>query len=124
MTQALTIQQVHWRTLLRERGELVDYDTGSQVISDVKVVVTRPGEDQVDLNESIAIENKQWDFLIDPDSIRASGVRIVPKHGHKITRRDGTVYTVEPASSGRNCWRWSDGLQTWRRVHTTILRDK
>ncbi len=28
MTQALTIQQVHWRTLLRERGELVDYDTG------------------------------------------------------------------------------------------------
>lgn len=123
---AMSIQQVHWRTLLRQRGEPVTYDTGVQAIPDVMVVVTRPGEDQIDLNESTMVEGKQWDFLIDPDSIKdPDDVRIIPQHGHKITRADGTVYVVEPGSGGaRNCWRWSDGMQTWRRVHTVVMRDK
>ena len=122
---ALTIQQVHWRTLLRTRGELVSYFIGAVEIPELNVIVTRPGEDQIEVDENIAIANSQWDILIDPDTlIDGDAIRIVPAQGHVIVRADGTRYTVEPAGGSRNCWRWSDGLETWRRVHTVIERDK
>lgn len=124
---ALTIQKVHWRTLLRQRGELVNYDTGVDLIADVKVVVTRPIDNQVDLSAdgSIIAEAKEWDVLIDPDTLLdSSGNRIVPGDGHKITRAGGLVLTVQPGSTGRTCWRWSDAFETWRRVHTTCKRER
>lgn len=124
---ALSIQKVHWRTLLRQRGELVNYDTGTDLITDVKVVVTRPVDNQVDLSQdgSIGMESKEWDVLIDPDTLLDSnGIRIVPSQGHKIARAGGVVLTVQPGSTGRTCWRWSDSCETWRRVHTTCKRER
>jgi hypothetical protein len=121
---AISIQRVHWLTLLRQRGEPVTYTDGVVTLTSVMVVVTRPGEDQIDLSDGVSIESKQWDFLIDPETIKAGSVRIIPSQGHKITRGDGTVYKVEPSSGNRNCWKWSDAFETWRRVHTVIQRDK
>jgi hypothetical protein len=121
---AISIQRVHWLTLLRQRGEPVTYTDGVVTLTNVMVVVTRPGEDQIDLSDGVSIESKQWDVLIDPETIKAGDVRIIPSQGHKITRADGTVYRVEPSSANRNCWRWSDAFETWRRVHTVIQRDK
>lgn len=125
MATALTIQKVHWRTLLRTRGELVTYAVNDVLVLDeVNVIVTRPGEDQLDIDENFALQNKQWDFLIDPDTLVDGDDRIVPAQGHVITRADGTRYVVEAAGGSRNCWRWSDALETWRRVHTVIEEDK
>jgi hypothetical protein len=124
---ALTIQKVHWRTLLRQRGELVNYDTGSQLILDVKVIVTRPNVNQIDLSSdgSIVMEAKDWDVLIDPDTILdGNGVRIVPVTGHVITRASGLVLAVKSSAGGQPVWRWSDSLETWRRVHTTCKRER
>lgn len=124
---ALSIQKVHWRTLLRQRGELVNYDTGSQLILDVKVVVTRPASNQVDLSPdgAISLEAKDWDVLIDPDTILDDDQnRIVPAHGHRITRASGLVLAVQASAIGGPVWRWSDALETWRRVHTTCRRER
>ena len=121
---AISIQRVHWLTLLRQRGELVVYTDGVVTLNNVLVVVTRPGEDQLDLSEGVSIESKQWDFLIDPETIKAGDQRIIPSQGHKVTRADGTVYRVEPSSANRNCWRWSDAFETWRRVHTVVQRSE
>lgn len=124
---ALTIQKVHWRTLLRQRGELVNYDTGSQLILDVKVLVTRPAANQIDLSSdgTIVMEAKDWDVLIDPDTILdGNGVRIVPATGHTITRASGLVLAVKSSAGGQPVWRWSDSLETWRRVHTTCKRER
>lgn len=121
---AISIQRVHWLTLLRQRGEPVTYTDGVVTLTNVMVVVTRPGEDQIDLSDGVSIESKQWDILIDPETIKSGADRIIPSQGHKITRADGTVYRVEPSSGNRNCWKWSDGFETWRRVHTVIQRDK
>ncbi|MFO0943029.1 MAG: hypothetical protein U0930_20010 [Pirellulales bacterium] len=123
---ALTIQKVHWRTLLRQRGELVNYDTGLDLITDIKIVVTRPAENQIDLSMdgAIAMESKEWDVLIDPDTILDSGGnRIVPAVGHRIIRATGLILMVQNRS-GSNCWRWSDALETWRRVHATCNRER
>jgi prolyl oligopeptidase PreP (S9A serine peptidase family) len=86
--------------------------------------VTRPGEDQIDVSDGMSIESKQWDVLIDPETIKSGSNQIIPDQGHKITRSDGTVLLVESAGADRNCWRWSDAFKTWRRVHTTIMREK
>lgn len=120
---AMTIQRVHWLTLLKQRGELVTYSTGVVTIAELNVVMTRPGEDQVDLSEGMTLQSKQWDFLIDPATLIHEGDQIIPLQGHKITRANGTVYRVEPGQSSRNCWRWSEAMHTWRRVHTVIERD-
>jgi hypothetical protein len=121
---AISIQRVHWLTLLRQRGELVTYTNGVVTLTNVNVVITRPGEDQIDVSDGMAIESKQWDVLIDPESIKSGGNQIIPDQGHKITRSDGTVLLVESAGADRTCWRWSDAFKTWRRVHTTIMREK
>ncbi|QDV26933.1 hypothetical protein [Aureliella helgolandensis] len=118
---ALTLQKLLWRTLLKTRGVLVTYKATGFVIAELKVVFTRPGEDQVDMSDNFSLVSKQWDVLIDPATlINPTGTPIEPELGHVITKLDGTVYRVQSGDGSRNCWRWSDGLQTWRRTHTVI----
>lgn len=125
MPPALTIQQVHWRTLLRTRGEWITYTAGGHTTPQFQAVITRPGENQIDLADAMSIDSKNWDVLIDPaDLVNASGEQIIPDRAHEITRvSDGTKYRVEPGPAGQNCFRWSDNLKTWRRVHTTIVTE-
>lgn len=120
MTTAKTIQQVHWQTLLRSRGEPVTYIVSEEYsIEDLMIVVTRPVESTVQIDQAIVLDNSQWDALIDPDTlVDADGNRIEPQQGHLIVRADGTRLRVEPTNGGRKCWRWSEALETWRRVHT------
>ncbi len=106
--------------MLRQRGELVNYDTGTQLIVDVKVIITRPAANQIDIVSDgvISAPAKQWDVLIDPDTILDSnGIRIQPAVGHKILRSNGMLLAVEHRQAEDNTsWRWSDSLETWRRV--------
>ena len=118
---AVSIQRVHWLTLLKTRGVLVTYKATGFELTQLKVVLTRPGEDQVDVDENFAIESKQWDVLIDPATLIDSNQnQFEPVLGHQVVTTDGSIYRVQPGNGTRNCWRWSDGLHTWRRVHTVI----
>lgn len=118
---ALSLQQVLWRTIIRTRGEVVTYIAAGFEITDLTVVITRPGEDQVDIAENFTLESKQWDVLIDPATLlKPDGSQFEPSLGHQIVRTGGLVYRVKSGDSAKTCWRWSDGLHTWRRVHTVI----
>ena len=118
---AISVQRVHWLTLLKTRGVFVTYKATGFDVSQLNVVFTRPGEDQVNVDENFALESKQWDVLIDPATlVDSSGNTFEPSLGHQVVKEDGTIYRVQPGNGSRNCWRWSDGLQTWRRVHTVI----
>lgn len=118
---ALSLQTVLWRTLIRTRGEVVTYRSAGLELPNLTVVITRPGETQIDLAENFTLESKQWDVLIDPATlVNPDGSQIEPSLGHEIIRTGGLIYRVKPGDSSRTCWRWSDGLHTWRRVHTVI----
>lgn len=118
---ALTLQQLLWRTLLKTRGELVTYKAAGVELANLAVIITRPGEAQVDLDDNFTLESKQWDILIDPAKlVDSSGNTFEPSLGHQIIRTGGLVYRVKPGDGANTCWRWSDGLHTWRRVHTVI----
>lgn len=122
MTSQTTIQQLHWKTLLKQRGELLSYFDG---VTDIEVmgVLTRPAEGVEGVDPSVLFESRQWDVLISPvDLIGDDNEEVIPKHGHKVTRMsDSTEFEVVPGSTGGNCFRWSDALKTWRRVHLTLL---
>jgi hypothetical protein len=110
-------QRAAWLTLLATRGELVSYESPDATLTALKVVFTRPGEDQVELDENYTLESKAWDVLIDPATLVADGEPFEPSLGHKITKADGSVYRVQSGDGTRTPWRWSDALKTWRRVH-------
>lgn len=142
MGTSVTLQSVHFKTLLRHRGEIarngdgggVLYSSGDQTFASVDCVVTRPGESQADVDEYSTLESRQWDFLFDPDALLTpGGQRYVPEAGDRITRYrrdpDGNLvvdstYTVEPAAASQVHWRWSDNLETFRRVHATADKSK
>jgi hypothetical protein len=122
VTSQTTIQQLHWKTLLRQRGELLVYNDGVTEI-EVTGVLTRPSEGVEGVDPSVLFESKQWDVLIAPgDLLDEDDNEIIPKHGHTVTRViDDAKFEVVPGSTGGNCFRWSDALKTWRRVHLTLL---
>jgi hypothetical protein len=118
---ALTLQRLLWQTLLKTRGEIVTYRATGFELAEITVVITRPGEDQVNVDDNFVLESKQWDVLIDPATLLTpAGDQFEPSLGHQIIRTGGIVYRVKPGDSAKTCWRWSDGLHTWRRVHTVI----
>lgn len=118
---ALTLQKLLWQTLLKARGELVTYRAAGFELTEIAVVFTRPGENQIEVEDGFTLESKQWDVLADPATLlKPDGTQFEPSLGHQITRTGGITYRVKPGDATANCWRWSDGLHTWRRIHTVI----
>lgn len=118
---AITLQQLLWQTLLNTRGEFVTYRAAGFELTEIEVVFTRPGENQIEVDDGFVIESKQWDVLADPATlVNPAGAQFEPSLGHQIIRTGGLTYRVKPGDATKNCWRWSDGLHTWRRIHTVI----
>jgi hypothetical protein len=112
------IQRIALATLLAARGEPVTYSAGSYSV-ELRAAKTRPAGSQVDAAEGFQIESRAWDWIVDPSELLdAGGEQLEPKAGHKITTADGAEYRVQPSDGSELAWRWSDGLHTWRRVHT------
>lgn len=117
-TQHAAIQRIAWQALRAARGEPIRYTAGSIVV-DLVAVKTRPAANQVDTADGIVYESREWDWLMDPaELVNTNGETIEPARGHKITAADGTEYKPQPSGATETVWRWSDGLHTWRRVHT------
>lgn len=116
MSQAAARRR-HWLTLRAQYGEPITYRAGDLVVALVAVPAAVGGR-QIG-TEQMAASVRGLDWLIDPDElVDADGLRIEPRHGHRITRADGTEYRVQPTDTAASVWRWSDSLQTWRRVNT------
>lgn len=117
---AHTTQALAWTTLKALRGETVRYHVGSASV-ELTAVFAKPDASQVDTEDNLVLESRAWDVLIDPawpSSAPAAFSGLEPGRGHKIVRADGSTYFVQPSDSNQTCWRWSDALHTWRRVHT------
>ena len=110
--------------MLRQRGELLVYNDGATDI-EVTGVLTRPTEGVEGVDPSVLFESKQWDVLLAPgDLLDEDDSEIIPKHGHTVKRvSDDARFEVVPGSTGGNCFRWSDSLKTWRRIHLTLLAE-
>ncbi len=118
MSRHAAIQRIAWQALRAARGEPITYTAGS-VSVDLVAVKTRPAAAQVDTVEGVVLESREWDWLMDPaELVNAAGEAIEPARGHKLTAADGSEYLPQPSGATDLVWRWSDGLHTWRRVHT------
>jgi hypothetical protein len=117
------VRRRHWLTLRALHGEPVVYRAGDLVIGagDTPLIAVPARVDgvQVSTGDALTVTSRSQDWLIDPDElIDESGDRVEPRHGHTIGRRSGEVYKVQPTDTAEDVWRWSEGSQTWRRVHS------
>ena len=119
MTAAIaTALAAAWATTKRRNGETVTYTSGSAAV-ELTAVLSMPQSGQVDTQESITMESRSWNWLIDADwpaNAPAAFTGLEPSQGDTITRADGTVYQVQPSSNAGPCWRYSDGQHTFRRI--------
>lgn len=119
-TAHAALQRIALNAVKAARGQVVIYTAtdGSEI--ELTAVKTRPGGDAVEVNETALLDSREWDWIVDPtELVDANAVAIEPLNGHTITTEDGTVYRLQPGQNADGkCWRWSDGLHTWRRVHT------
>ncbi|MGN6547722.1 MAG: hypothetical protein ACTHK7_21920 [Aureliella sp.] len=113
------LQRLAWRALKASRGESVTYVSGSYSLS-ITLVKTRPNSSQVDAADNVGVTSTSWDWLADPaELLTATDEPLEPKRGDKIVDATGKVYPLMPTNSGSGkVWRWSDNLETWRRIHT------
>ncbi|GAB5404303.1 MAG: hypothetical protein Aurels2KO_25340 [Aureliella sp.] len=115
---AYTPQRLAWLTLRHQRGESVTYTDGDLVI-DLVAVATRPDARQVDATEGFIVSSRAMDWLVDPDElIDEQNNRVEPADGAFITRKSGEKYKLMPTDGSEDTWRWSDPLETWRRINT------
>jgi hypothetical protein len=117
------VRRRHWLTLRTLYGEPVVYRAGDLVVgagaTPLIAVPARVDGQQVSTGDALTVTSRSQDWLIDPDElIDESGDRVEPRHGHTVTRNNAEVYKVQPTDTAEDVWRWSDGGQTWLRVHS------
>jgi hypothetical protein len=116
---AYTPQRLAWLTLRRQRGEPITYTDGDLVINLV-AVATRNDARQVDASEGFIVSSRAMDWLVDPDElIDELKKRVEPADGAFITRESGEKYKLMPTDGNEDTWRWSDPLETWRRINSS-----
>lgn len=108
-----------WRALKAAQGEKVTYVSGSYSLP-ITLVKSRPVSSQVDGADNVGVQSTSWDWLADPaELLTATAEPLEPTRGDKIIDAAGRVYPLMPSNSGSGqVWRWSDSLETWRRLHT------
>ncbi len=113
-------QALGFRALSRLRGETVKYYINQTTFVEIEqAVLTRP-KAKADQVGAVMILAHHWDWLIAPDALENSDGQIIPQRGHWIIRSsDGTRYDVQPHDGQKPCWRWCDGSNTNRRIHTS-----
>lgn len=117
-TSDAELYAIAWTALKARRGEEITYHSGDESVA-VTAVFTRPVEEQVDGDENIVFEKRQWDVLLDPqwpDSAPVAFTDYQPSPGDLVERADGTLFRVTPETGSDPAWRWSGSEHTWRRV--------
>lgn len=115
---AKALFDAHWATLKSQRGETVTYHRADDSV-ELTAVFSRPNAIQVDGEQTAVFESRSYDALIDPAwpaGAPESFNGAEPEHGDKIERSDGSLYYVQPSDAADACWRWADGMRTFRRV--------
>lgn len=122
------IRRQHWLAVRSLHGEAITYRAGDLVISQhpttgepLKAVPAQVDGQQTPTGDGLTVTSRGQDWLIDPDELVDELLeRVEPAHGHTITRASGEVFKVQPTNNADDVWRWSDGLHTWRRVHSEL----
>lgn len=113
MDEALSI---HAERLNESAGSPVLYIRGTYELS-VTAVIGQTIFDDLTADGEVRTQIKSVDFLITPGVLRIGGSLVEPQRGDRIKKKSGEVYDVMPGSSG-TAWQWSDGRQTFYRIHT------
>lgn len=113
ISKALT---AHSARLKQSAGESVSYFRGGQSVALVAV----PGQtvfDEVESDGEVRTQSKAVDFLVRPSDLVLDGSATEPRRGDWIKRQDGQRFDVMAGPAGVT-WEWSDGHQTFMRIHT------